>query len=278
MNRHSQLSFFSLKLLLLSWLAHAPMLGATLSITETNVIYRTGNLAADMQEKCRLDIHYPADATNSPAVIWFHGGGLTGGDRTIPKQLLNQGVIVVSASYRLSPKVQAPAYIEDAAAAAAWTFQNIKKYGGSNQRIFVSGHSAGGYLATMIGLDKRWLAKHDIDANQIAGLIPFSGQAITHFTIRGEHGIGDKTPVIDEFAPLYHVRKDAPPLLILSGDRELELIGRYEENAYFWRMMKLVGHPDVHLHEFGGYGHGNMPEPGYPLLFKFIREHTSPTK
>ena len=68
-------------------------------------------------------------------------------------------------------------------------YNNIQKYGGNNQLIFVSGHSAGGYLASMVGLDKKWLAVHNIDANAIAGLIPFSGHAITHFTVREERGI-----------------------------------------------------------------------------------------
>jgi hypothetical protein len=124
----------------------------------------------------------------------------------------------------------------------------------------------------MVGLDKRWLAAHGIDANALAGLVPFSGQAITHFTIRAERGIPDTRPIIDEYAPVYHVRPDAPPLLILSGDRELELLGRYEENAYFWRMMRLVGHTNTILHEFGGYGHGAMAEPGYPLLLQFVHK------
>ena len=38
-------------------------------------------------------------------------------------------------------------------------------------------------------------------------------------------------PLLDEMAPLYHVRDDAPPLLLITGDRELEMLGRYEENA-----------------------------------------------
>jgi len=147
-------------------------------------------------------------------------------------QLKEKGIAVVAANYRLSPRAKSPAYIEDAAAAVAWTFHNIGKYGGSAKRIFVSGHSAGGYLAAMVGLDRRWLAVHQIDANSLAGLIPCSGQAITHFTIRAERGIGDKQPVVDDLAPLYHVRKDAPPMLLITGDRELELLGRYEELPY----------------------------------------------
>ena len=59
-------------------------------------------------------------------------------------------------------------------------------------------------------------------------------------------------------------------VLILSGDRELEMNGRYEETAYFWRMMRLVGHEDVTLCEFDGYDHGNMPAAGYPVAVRFI--------
>jgi hypothetical protein len=70
---------------------------------------------------------------------------------------------------------------------------------------------------------------------------------------------------VDDLAPLFHVRKDAPPLLLITGDRELEMLGRYEENAYLMRMMKVVGHPDTRLYEMDGYGH-NMLVPAYPLL------------
>ena len=136
--------------------------------------------------------------------------------------------------------------------------------------VFVAGHSAGGYLASMVGLDKRWLQKHEIDANQIAGLIPFSGHTITHFTVRDERGMENTKVVVDDLAPLYHVRADAPPLLLITGDRELEMLGRYEENAYLMRMMRVVGHPDTRIMELDGYGHG-MTEPAFPLLVKEVR-------
>jgi hypothetical protein len=58
-------------------------------------------------------------------------------------------------------------------------------------------------------------------------------------------GISGKQPIIDKMAPLYHVRADAPPLLIITGDRKLEMLGRYEENAYMMRMMKVAGHDRV---------------------------------
>ncbi|MCH5598965.1 alpha/beta hydrolase family protein [Niabella ginsengisoli] len=73
-------------------------------------------------------------------------------------------------------------------------------------------------------------------------------------------------------APLHFVRKDAPPTILITGDRELEMMGRYEENAYWYRMMKLVGHKSSKLFELEGYDHGNMPEGGYPILLREMRE------
>ncbi|WP_264536742.1 alpha/beta hydrolase [Flavobacterium sp. N1736] len=236
--------------------------------TKTNIQYynaATNKSDSYINERCVLDIYYPKNSKGFATIIWFHGGGLTGGSKEIPEALKNKGFAIIGVNYRLSPKAKAEKAIEDAAAAVAWAFNNIGNYGGDTSQIFVSGHSAGGYLSLMIGLDKKWLQKEGIDANKIAGLIPFSGQCITHFEIRREKGIPDKQPTIDAFAPLFYVRADAPPLLLITGDRELEMLGRYEENAYMARMMKLVGHKETKLFELGGYGHG-MTEPGFPLL------------
>lgn len=228
-------------------------------------------------ERCRLDVYYPEHKTGFVTVVWFHGGGLTGGSRHMPAGLKSQGIGVVAANYRLHPKVTCPAYLEDAAAAVAWTFRNIEKYGGDPDKIFVSGHSAGGYLTSMIGTDKRWLGEYEIDAGRIAGLIPLSGHTITHMTVRKEKGIPKTQPLVDSFAPLYHVRPDAPPILLITGDREMEILGRYEENAYFMRMLKVVGHEDVTLYELQGYGHG-MVEPAIAPMLRWMREKVSRAK
>lgn len=221
-------------------------------------------------ERCVLDIYYPEELKNFPTVVWFHGGGLVSGEKLIPEGLKEKGICVVAVNYRLYPKVKCPVYIEDAAAAVAWVFKNISEYDGDPSLIFISGHSAGGYLTSMIGLDKSWLAAYGVNADSIAGLIPFSGHAITHFTIRKERGIDEKVAIVDEFAPLYHVRPDAPPLLLITGDRNLELLGRYEENAYLMRMMKVAGHEDTRLFELQGYDH-IMDKPAIPLLLNEVK-------
>jgi acetyl esterase/lipase len=241
--------------------------------TESGLAYRPDS-EADVyaRERCKLDVYHPVAGPSVPTVVWFHGGGLTGGNRSTPSALKGQGIAVVAVDYRLSPKAKAPAYIEDAAAAVAWTFKNIARYGGDTNRIFLSGHSAGGYLASLVTLDRRWLAVHGVDPDRLAGLVPFSGQSISHFAIREERGLARTRPLIDDLAPVYHVRKDAPPILLISGDRNRELLGRYEESAYFWRMLKEVGHPSVELLELQGYDHGQMADPAFPLLLRFIRQ------
>ena len=228
-------------------------------------------LDAYISKRCVLDIYYPQDIKDFPVVIWFHGGGLTGGEKFIPEKLKNKGFCIIAVNYRLFPGVKCPAYLEDAATAISWVFNHIREYGGDSGKIFVSGHSAGAYLTVMTGLDKRWLQAHQLDADRIAGLFVLSANAITHMTIREERGIPNTQPIIDEYAALYHVRPDTPPVFLMTGDRELEMLGRYEENAYLLRMMKIVGNNQTTLYEFDGYGH-SMTKPAFPLMVKHIRE------
>ncbi|HEX5002620.1 MAG TPA: alpha/beta hydrolase [Bacteroidia bacterium] len=258
-------------------LGSLPVLAQQEYVTQKEIPYYADSIStkdAYIASQCRLDLYFPKGAKNYPTIVWFHGGGITSGKKEIPAALMNQGYAVVGVGYRFSPKVKAPIYIEDAAAAIAWVFQHIGEYGGSDKLIFLSGHSAGGYLDMMVTLDKKYLAKYNIDANRVAACIPFSGQAITHFTPRQERGIKETQPLIDEYAPLYHVRADAPPLLLITGDRDMELLGRYEENAYLWRMMKLAGHQRTTLYELEGFNHGNMPEPAFPLLRREVNAVT----
>ncbi|MFT3786549.1 MAG: alpha/beta hydrolase [Tepidisphaeraceae bacterium] len=247
--------------------AQARPSGESETIRGINYRESEANLDQYALDTCKLDLIHPP-TRGYATVVWFHGGGLTGGEKEIPAALRGHDFAVAGVGYRLSPHVKSPVYIEDAAAAVAWTIKHIDQYGGDPQRVYLSGHSAGAYLALMIALDKHWLADRGVDADQLAGVISISAQAITHFTIRAERGIPNERTVIDEFAPVFHVRKDAPPLLLLTGDREQELLGRYEENAYLWRMLKLVGHPRVELKEIQGFDHGGVVGPGLDLLVK----------
>lgn len=223
------------------------------------------------KERLKLDIYYQEGGKDMPVVVWFHGGGLTQGEKQLPWKLKEKGVILVGVNYRLLPKVTIDKTLDDAAESVAWVLRNIAQYGGDTTKIVVSGHSAGGYLTMMLALDKKWLGQYGVDADAMAGYVPFSGQAISHFSYRQMQGIGNLQPTIDEYAPLYWVRKDCPPMELIVGDRELELFGRYEENAYLWRMMKLVGNTTTNIYELDGHDHGGMMDPGYNILERFVK-------
>ncbi len=234
----------------------------------------TNKTDAYAKERLKLDIHYDEEGKNLPVIVWFHGGGLTQGEKEMPKKLKDKGFVVVGVNYRLLPNVSIDKTLDDAAESLAWVTKNIGKYGGDSKKIVVSGHSAGGYITLMLALDRKWLARYGVDANDMAGYVPFSGQAISHFSYRKMLGIDNLQPTIDEYAPLFWVRKDCPPMELIVGDRELELFGRYEENAYLWRMMKLIGNTTTNIYELDGHDHGGMVDPGFNILERFVRNIT----
>lgn len=118
----------------------------------------------------------------------------------------------------------------------------------------------------MLAMDKHYLAKYGVDPDTFELVAPLSGQMMTHFTEKQARGIDRARPVIDSLAPLYHIRKDAAPLLIVTGDRNKEMICRYEENALFVALMKHIGHPSVTFYEVQGFNHVKMLPPAILLL------------
>ncbi len=196
----------------------------------------------------------------------------------IAKRFASEGFAVAVVDYRLHPQVEFPAYIEDAASSFAWVHENVAEHGGDPNKIFVSGHSAGGYLAAMVGLDSTYLQTHGLTTDDIAGLIPISGQMITHTTVRAERGIPSTTPVIDGAAPSYHARPDAPPILAIVGGEDLP--ARAAENFYFVEAMRMVGHDRIDYLEVAGRTHGSIvgqiPRPDDVVaeaIVSFIAKH-----
>ena len=253
------------------------LIGLTLQAQET---YKTvkdisyipaGETDGYRKERCKLDVYYPVGKKGFPTIVWFHGGGLEGGGKHVPEMFMNQGFAVVAVNYRLSPKAQNPAYTEDAAAAVAWAYKHIEEYGGSPRRVFVTGHSAGGYLTLMVGLDKSYLQEYGVDADSIAAYLPISGQTVTHFTIRKERSLPEGIPVIDQYAPCSKARKDTPPFVLITGDRNLEMADRYEENALLASVLKNIGNKKVSLYELQGFDHGQVYVPGCCLVANYIR-------
>ena len=133
-------------------------LSQTLYKTEkrTDIDYKDNVFYLD--KKDLLDIYIPKGKKNYPVVIYFHGGALIAGSKEMGKdvgeKLAKNGIGFVSANYRLSPTVKYPDHINDAQAATEWVFNNIESLGGDLKNVYVSGHSAGAYLAAILALNK----------------------------------------------------------------------------------------------------------------------------
>ena len=144
-------------------------------------------------------------------------------------------------------------------------FKHIEEYGGDPSKIYVGGHSAGGYLTLMLVLCPEYMDRFGADAGLIRKAYPVSGQTFTHFTIKKERGMPMDLPFIDEYAPVNNVRQDGAPLMLITGDRELEMLCRYEENECLLAILKHFRHP-AELYELDGFDHGNVVVPACILI------------
>jgi len=258
-------------------LASSPSGAAELEYgTESDIAYydaATLARADDYQkQQGKLDVYYPKDTKGFATVVWFHGGSLTSGSKYFPA-LKDQGIALVAASYRLAPNVQPPAYLEDSAAAVAWAVKNIGRYGGDPKKVFVAGHSAGAYLATMIAMDPKWLEVHKVSNRSLAGVIPVSGQMTTHFTVKKQRGDTgpDLRPVIDEYAPLYHTANAFSPICLIVGGRDIEFKSRVEENELMAVTLRNLGHKKVEFYEMAGLDHGTVEQGAMIIMRGFIQ-------
>ena len=193
-----------------------------------------------------LDICLP-DADEFDVVLYFHGGGLKTGDKSNQKTffeyMVANGVAVVSANYRMYPDCKYPDFIEDAAEATSWVFNNIANYG-KIKGIYVGGSSAGGYLSQMLCFDEKWLAKYNIKPCDITGFIHDAGQPTCHFNVLKERGIDSRRVIIDDSAPLYHIGEadEYPPMLIIVSDNDMK--NRYEQTMLLESTLKHFGHTE----------------------------------
>lgn len=204
------------------------------------------DICYSLDSKQSLDIHLP-ECDSFPVFIYFHGGALTFGDKADQKAIFSyltaHGVAVVSANYRMYPTAKYPDYLVDAAAAVAWVFENIGQYG-SIKGIYVGGSSAGGYISQMLCFDDRLLEKHGIRPMDIAGFVHDAGQPTCHFNVLQERGMDTRRVIIDDSAPLYHIRQDQqyPPMLIIVADKDLQ--NRYEQTMLLISTLKHFGYTE----------------------------------
>lgn len=184
-------------------------------------------IAFGTDDRQKLDIYAPQGTASTPypVLVFFHGGAWRDGEREgygfLGRAFAARGIVTVIADYRKAPKVRFPAFVEDSADAIAWVHANIGKYDGDPSRIFLMGHSAGAHIAMLAALDKKWLAANYLSPDIIKGVIGLAGpyDFLPLTTDSSKIALG-QWPDLRETQPITYARADAPPLLLLTGDKD----------------------------------------------------------
>jgi len=235
----------------------------------------------------KLDLYLPREKKNFPVIVFVHGGALVKGDksalRSLGERLVLHGFGVVAVNYRLSPAVKFPSHVEDVAAAFSWVHANIGSYGGDANRLFVAGGSAGGYLVTLLSMDRRYLKKHGLDLDDIKGTVSISGLMNTAKVPRERLKLawGGDPAVTQRASPMEYVSKDIPPMLVLFADGDTA--GRKQQNRRMVAALKAAGHQDVSVKEMADRTHDSIREhmsqendPGLIRMMRFLNRLSRP--
>jgi acetyl esterase/lipase len=223
--------------------APVDLLNATIPTRDLTI---TRDIAYGDKAKQKLDLYVPKQvAPNAPVIVFFYGGAWQEGDKKnflfAAQALASTGAIVVVPNYRVYPEVTFPGFLEDGAAATAWTIHNIASYGGDPKTMFLAGHSAGAYVAVMLVLDPEYLARAGVADARLMGGIGISGPYDFLPIHRPDiKPIFEVVPDMDVTQPIHYARADAPPLLLLHGETDTT-VGPYNTHNLADRIRTLGG-------------------------------------
>lgn len=184
-------------------------------------------LASDVtfnaEKQLKLDVWgAPKEKAKRPVLVFFYGGGWAHGERShygfAARAYAAKGFIVVVPDYRKVPQVRFPAFNQDGAAAVRWVQDNIARYGGDPQRVALAGHSAGAYIAMMLTLDRHYLRDAGVAPDFIRATVGLSGPYDFYpYDSRRSINAMRAWPNPQETQPIAYARKDAPPIMVVTG-------------------------------------------------------------
>ena len=236
-----------------------------------NIIYNENH-----SDICTLDIYLPEEDGLHPVFVYFHGGGMEGGSKEDPSDLIHitsKGIAFVSVEYRKYPQAKFPEFIEDAAKAIAF----VKEYGKTHKlfcEMYVGGSSAGAYLAMMVYFNRHYLNQYGMEPEEVKGWIFDAGQPTVHYNVLRERGLDSRLVRIDEAAPIYYVDHEVDAtsqskLLFITADNDMP--NRLEQTKLLLKTMELFQY-DMSKVEFQlmeGYNHCSYSI--LELVIDFIR-------
>ena len=249
--------------------------GAAAARASQFAVPRSVSMMADLAyqqvngKSLHLDLFVPkVGSSRLPTVVFFHGGGWSRGNKnqfwSQAAHLAEHGYVAATVEYRLAPAARFPAQLNDALAAVKWLRTHASKYRVDSNRVAVAGGSAGGHLASLLGMNS-W------NGTDWSG-VPADGrvQAVVAFNpvldLRppatppgpaepGLLGVSfDENPSLwRDASPVSHVGKAAAPFLLLHGTSD-ELVP-YAQSVTMLRLLQKAG-VTAELFTADGAGHG----------------------
>lgn len=227
------------------------------ALTPSDTYTETRDIAYGDGARRKLDVYRPATLAaeaKAPVVIFLYGGSWREGSkddyRFVADALTTHGIVVVIADYRVFPEVGYPDFVTDTAAAVAWTFREIDRYGGDPRRIFVTGHSAGAYNAAMVAFDPRWLQPYGLKPAQLRGFVGLAGPY--NFLPIVDEGVQEvfhwpDTPADSQ--PINHVARDAIPSLLMAARKDTFVYPTKNTEPMAAKLRRVGADVTVDLHD-----------------------------
>ena len=255
----------------------------------------------------KLDLYRPDVDDDVPVVVYLHGGGWQVGDKTADakerlERLASFGVAVASANYRLVPDATYPTQIHDAKAAVRWLRAHGAEHGLAVDKIGAWGASAGGYLATMLGVSNGdsdlegavgqnsqssyvdavvdWFGQSDLRSNSTRSWLEreILNPPFEEAFLQVKSDTPEAEDALTSASPLLRVTRHAPPFLIVHGDRDR--VTPIQESAALHDALVRHGVPSTFV-TLGGAGHESHTfdrEDHLAMTAAFLRTHLSTTR
>ncbi len=216
-----------------------------------------------------LDVWTPAGGgRNLPVIVFFYGGAWNSGARGeygfAGRAFAARGFVVVVADYRLYPDVRFPAFVDDAALAVKWARDHAAQYGGDPDKIALAGHSAGAHIAALVALDPHYLTDLGVEPGVVKAAALLSGPYdFLPFTNGAARDALGQWPRPVETQPVHFARKDAPPMLLVSGTADTTV--RARNSQALAKALRQAG-AEVELKLYKGQTHTDTIKSLSPLF------------
>lgn len=207
-----------------------------------------------------LNIFAPRKSSELKDVfVFIHGGSWNSGKKSsynfLRSRMARKGVVAVIIDYPLSPKANYYQMASAAAKAVQWIKNNSRKYGGNPDKIFLSGHSAGGHLAALLTVRNEYFDTLGI-VSPVKGCILIDAAGLDMYGYLTEEKFEEGHPYLQTFtsdpliwkqaSPLYHLHQEMPPLLIYRGERTYPSIIKSTEK-FIAALKVFAPQPDYHI-------------------------------